>query len=310
MKTTFLTKALALAGVIFLTAATTQAACFTRPSASGGTYSSYVYLAWSANSYANYGYYVYRTTTSKYTGAVRLGRVTGRSCIDTSAKIGTKYWYWISPIRKSGSRLTYVVPKSGAAATSAQSGWRKLFVPTPSLSLSSSSVTLTWSSSSAAKKGYYIYRGTSSSFSYASKIGKTKKSVRKFVDKSAYPGRTYYYWVLPRGPNTSWYSSSKWAKGWRKLVVPTPKAKWYGNAWSDPSYVYWSSTYGAQKYKVYRGRSWSSATLISTLTGTALYDYGVPHDGYAYYYWVCPVDIEGDRWYNSSKNSNGVRNCY
>jgi hypothetical protein len=301
MKTPFLAKALALAGAIFLVSAAAEAATFTRPYASGGNYSSYVKLTWSANSYANYGYYVYRTTTSKFTGAVRLGRVTSRCCIDTSAKMGTAYWYWIAPIRKSGSRLTWMVPKKGVAATEAQKGWRFPGVPQPTATRTTAYVSLKWSSSPAAKKGYRVYRGTSPSYSSASLLAST--TGRQYVDRTAYPGRNYYYWILVRGSNCNWYNNSKRVLGYRNLIVPWPNLLWTGQGWDDPLRITWTSTYGARKYMVYRGKTWASAVLIKTMTGTTLYDYGIPHDAEKYYYWVCPVDVEGRRWYNVNKTN-------
>lgn len=187
---------------------------YTRPTASKGKYAAYVHVTWEANSYANNGYYVYRTTTKQFKNAVRLAKVTSRSYNDRSAQRGGDYWYWIAPIRTESGSSTYILPKSGAAATDKQNGYRTVSIPKPSVKSGKSSIKLTWSSSSSAKNGYFVYRGTSSSFAKASKLASTKGL--SYVDKNASRGRTYYYWILVRGPNVNWYSSSKWTAGRRK----------------------------------------------------------------------------------------------
>lgn len=288
MKLATLTKTAALAGAWFLaTAFTASAISISAPTASR-TYASYVRVTWPASPYARKGYNVYRTPTAKFKNAVRLGRTTSRVWVDRKAGSAREYYYWVEPV---GYKL-----RAGQTAAARQGGWRNFAIPKPVITCSTAAVTVKWGASGQAKNGYYVYRGTSTSFAAASRIAATRG--RAFRDTTAYPGRTYYYWIVVRGYNVSVYHATKRTAGCRKLVVPVPSGKWTGNAYDDPFYLSWKSVYGATKYRVYRGTHWTNASLLYTTTGTTLYDYTVPHDGVWYYYWVCPVDIEGYRWYN------------
>lgn len=294
MKTAIWTKTAALAGAWILATVLTANAktiSVSPPTASKGTYGSYVRMTWPANAYARKGYNVYRTTTPVFRSAVRLGTTKSRVWVDRKAGAAREYWYWVEPV---GYKLI-----AGQRALSRQGGYRHFAVPTPKISRSTAGVTIKWNPSAQAKKGYRIYRGTSPSFALASALANT--TARSYVDRSAYPGRTYYYWIAVRGYNVTVHNASKRRAGFRNLVVPTPSGKWTGTAYSDPFYISWSSVYGATKYQIYRGTSSANATLLYTTTGTGLYDYSVPHDGTWYSYWVCPIDIENRPWCDTSK---------
>lgn len=292
-----LAKSIAMAGAIFLMAAVSaQAIVVSQPTATKGNYASFIYVTWSANAYANRGYYVYRTSTGKFVNPVRLGSTTGRSWIDRTALSGRKYWYWIAPRNSNGY---YYPPYKNTSAKTCQGGWRTFTIPTPTVARGSSTsgLYLYWSASPQAKYGYRIYRSTRSSGG-AVCVGTTTR--RYFTDTTAYPGRTYYYWIFVRGYNVTVYQSGKWGKGWLALSVPTPSV----TAYSGYNKISWTSVRGAQKYKLYVGTSssWSSATCWYTTSSAStrtLYHRNPVH-GRRYYYWVCPVDIEGDRWYRAS----------
>lgn len=72
-----------------------------KPSASKGTYSGYVLVKWSKVSKATGGYYVKRGTSSKYSDATTIKKVSKstKSYKDKSAVKGRKYYYWVCPIR-------------------------------------------------------------------------------------------------------------------------------------------------------------------------------------------------------------------
>ena len=67
------------------------------PSASDGTYSSYVYVSWSSVSGAS-KYIVMRGTSSTYSSAKQLTTTSNTYYYDSSATEGTRYYYWILPV--------------------------------------------------------------------------------------------------------------------------------------------------------------------------------------------------------------------
>lgn len=291
----FLRSFLVAASVALMTASTSHAGAYVpTPAASDGSYSSYIRVTWSASSSARYGYYVYRSTTPYFSQAYKLGRTTNRYWYDYQGSTARKYYYWVCPIyKKSGSWYYYWYNTSHYNA-----GFKRFTIPTPTVSKgkSTASLYLSWSSSPHAKYGYTIYRGTSASFAYASKIGTTYN--RYYYDSTAYPGRTYYYWVAVNGYNVTVYESSKRGSGYRSLAVPY--AKGYNTSYGV--YLYWDSVYGASSYRIYRGTSSSisSASWVGTTYNTYWTDTSVV-SGRKYYYWICPIDCEGDRWYNTGK---------
>ena len=152
-------------------------------------------------------------------------------------------------------------------------------------------VRVTWYTSSGASY-YRVYRGTSSSSSYATALGSWQTSTT-YDDTSAVAGTTYYYWVKAAtsssGTNASGFSSSN--TGYRKkVVIPSAPA---GVSATDGTYtdkvsVTWYSSSGASYYRVYRGTGSSSSyatALGSWQTSTTYYDYSATA-GTTYYYWV------------------------
>lgn len=323
MKKTFLSKTIACMGAIFLMAAVTaQAVTFTRPTATKGSYSSYVYVSWAANGSAQYGYAVYRTPTAKWQNAVRLGYTTKgtRYWYDRTAQAGRMYWYWIAPIytrglRYSGGRYYYqyysCVPGYGVAANTSQKGYKTVFCPQPTAGkgTSQAGVYLSWGSSSHSWYGYRVYRSTSTSFSTATCIASTSKSQRSYLDTSAYPGRNYYYWIGVRGYNTTFYTAAKKANGYRALGVSQTK----GYETSDGElYLYFnaasSSVTGAKKYRVYCGTATSIGSWVSSLANPELHWIYVPRSvvyprrNYRTYWRILPVDERGKVWQRKDKS--------
>lgn len=291
MKKTALGRALAVASALFLlTAADLSAISITAPTATKGIHSAYVKLTWPANAYAKKGYIVYRTPTAYYYNAIKLGTTKNRTWLDRTAQQGRKYWYWICPV---GYYLY-----SGQEAGNGQGGYKYVTIPKPTVSRGKSTTSLyvSWTSSPQAQYGYWVWRSTSSSFSTAYRVASTYS--RSYLDTSAYPGRTYYYWIAPRCFNISPYNVSKYGYGWLALAVPYPDG--YVN--DGVVTLTWASSYGAQYYNIYRGTSsnLSSASYVGYSYGTSWTDYNLSY-GRTYYWWVCPVDIEDDEWYNASK---------
>lgn len=322
MRRTFLNKTIACAGALFLmAAATTQAVTFTRPTATKGTYSSYVYVSWSANSGALYGYRVMRTSTPEYRNPVDMGKTYNRYLIDRTAQPGRAYWYWVCPVYTrslvySGGRYTYVyyrkVPTVGTSAYLSQRGYKTVSVPIPSVGkgTSQAGVYLSWAASPQSWYGYQIRRGTSTDRTKAIVIANTSRSQRTYLDTSAYPGRKYYYWIYVRGYNLNFYNgSSSRPYGYRGLSVPQTQGYETSNG---ELYLYFnaasSSVTGAKKYRVYCGTATSIGTWVTSLANPEyhwirLYRSQLSSRLNRRTYWrILPVDERGSVWQRTDKS--------
>ena len=195
------------------------------------------------------------------------------------------------------------------AGSSPDSPTKKLSVPTPKASKKQNSyVKLKWKQVSGAE-GYYVFRGTSTSWNDASYLTKiTSRLTTVHYDYTATPGTKYHYWVCPYASGYYHYNTSKYATGMRKmLAVPTPKASKKQTAYVKVS---WKKVSGAEGYYVFRGTStsWSQAVKIRELAGgntRVFYDYSATA-GVKYIYWVCPY--AGGYYYNNTgKYATGMR---
>ena len=184
------------------------------PSASKGTYAGYVRITWSKSSGAPSGYRIMRGTSSTFSKATLLTKVSSSttSYNDTSAVAGKTYYYWVCPVK--GSYYYYVESKYA-------SGYRKSSaptVPTPSASKGTYAdyVKISWSKVSGATGGYYVKRGTSSTYSLATTLKKCSATTTALLDYTATAGKTYYYWVCPIKGSSYYYNTSRYASGYRK----------------------------------------------------------------------------------------------
>jgi hypothetical protein len=279
------------------------------PTATKGTYDVCVSATWAADSNARFGYYVYRTPTAKFQNAIRLGKTANRFWVDRTAASGRRYWYWIAPIHgrtvqyrtntvgQVRSRQAYYVyrcyaPKAGTTARACQDGWKAFSVPTPSVArgTSTSRLYLSWLHSPQARYGYRIYRSTTPSFWSSTAIATTYN--RYYYDATAMPGRTYYYWIAVRGFNVVSYNPYRAGSGKLALAVPVPTG--------SRTRLSWSSVRGAARYQIYQGTNiyFSCARCVATTTLTQWQ--ASSSSGGALYWWIAPVDAEGNVWYNAS----------
>ena len=195
------------------------------------------------------------------------------------------------------------------AGSSPDSPKKKLSVPTPKASKKQNAyVKLSWKKVSGAE-GYYIFRGTSTSWKDASYLTKiTSRFTNLYYDYSATPGTKYRYWVCPYASGYYHYNTSKYATGVRKILsVPTPKASKKQTAYVKLS---WKKVSGAEGYYIFRGTStsWSQAVKIREIVGGTtriFYDYSTTA-GVKYRYWVCPY-ANGYYYNNTKKYATGVR---
>lgn len=74
------------------------------PSASDGTYSSYVYVTWSSVTGAS-KYIIKRGTSSTYSSAKQLTTTYNTYYYDSNATAGVRYYYWILPVDSYGNAV-------------------------------------------------------------------------------------------------------------------------------------------------------------------------------------------------------------
>lgn len=171
-------------------------------------------------------------------------------------------------------------------------------------------VQVSWSKVKSASE-YVIYRGTSSIRSQAvelTRIEANKKNKRSYKDYTAVRKGVYYYWVeVVDSDGQRWSDTAKCDSGYRKkLVVPKPNAS--DGKYAEYVRVKWKAVKNAAGYAVYRGTvaDFSYAVRIGSFGQgvVAVLDYGA-QVGVKYYYWVCPVDSEGNEWSASGKSNKG-----
>ena len=185
----------------------------------------------------------------------------------------------------------------------------KLAVPQPyATTTMTDQVLLKWNASEGAVS-YKIRRGTTATFSQSKSIGTSTKI--SYSDTTAVAGTTYYYWVLPVNQNgVAYYNSGKYAVGKRatetvKLEVPTPYAT---TDRTDSVGLSWKSISGAKSYRIYRGTTTtlSAASVLTTTSSTSYSDITAVAET-TYYYWVCPIDVDGRQWTDAPKYAAGRR---
>lgn len=230
-----------------------------------------VVLSWNAVEGAA-SYQVYRTTGSN-TEFDKIATVTGTTYKDTSAVVGTKYYYKVRAIGTNGSYGKFSYEKAAKAKCAAP-------VVTAGNNASTGKVTLKWKAVKGASK-YEIYRATSKTGTYT-KIYTT--SGTSFTNTSTNPGYSYYYKVraIDKNGNKSDYSKIVG----RTCDCAAPVVKVTNVASTGKIKLTWGDVTGAAKYEVYRATSKTGTyTKIYTTTGTSMINTSVT-PGKTYYYKV------------------------
>jgi hypothetical protein len=191
---------IALAGLACPALAQCPPAAPTGLTASDGAFCGSVFLNWNDVSGAN-TYNVYRNTTNSYSSSSFIGSALfGNSQLtDLTASTGQTYYYWVTATR------TLCLPGSGISGPSAvNSGYRGQEPPAPFGVAASdddycNAIRVTWVTPNPGLGGaparFRIYRNTINLYLTSSDVGTAFASAREFIDNSANPETTYYYWV-------------------------------------------------------------------------------------------------------------------
>ena len=155
------------------------------PSASDGAYTDKVRISWSSVSGAN-SYIIYRCTSTSSSSCSQISTDSSSPYDDTSATIGTTYYYRLKACSNSGGNgcSDYSNYDTGYSAIVVPN------IPTVSDGDYTDKVRISWSSVSGANS-YIIYRCTSTSSSSCSQIGTDSSS--PYNDTSSTAGIIYYY---------------------------------------------------------------------------------------------------------------------
>jgi fibronectin type 3 domain-containing protein len=250
--------------------------------ASDGTSPSRVTVTWNAVPGAR-GYRVFRATGSATPTQVGLTSASSLSFNDTSAAAGTNYSYTVKATGPSGI--------ADSAASAANAGWRALPAPTgvtASDGTSSEHVRVTWRAQAGATV-VNIYRAEGSATPGLAGIAMATAGF--FDDVNAIPGRVYRYSARFFGESgTGNGASSASDTGYRALAAPTGLA-----STSEESRIRlsWTMLRGATSYRIYRGTSPASLTLLAT-TSARTYDDVSAQRGVTYTYRISALFPQGE----------------
>jgi len=254
----------------------------TNVSASDGTYTDRVRVTWSASSGAT-SYKVYRATSSGGTKTT-LGSASSTTYDDTSASVGTTYFYWVKASNSYGTS-DYSSYNTGSCQGTAAGPPSSITVPS---SDRDGSYAVSWELSSTSSVTYVLEEATNASFSNGLRQAYSGSSTSTTITGRS-NGSTYYYRVKA---TRSGYTDSSWRTDSNGCMVtitppvpPTPGSISYPTSDSDGSYtVSWASSSGVTSYQLERsnngGSSWSqvysdSGTFYGESVGNGSYRYRV-----------------------------------
>jgi titin len=252
-----------------------------------------VTLAWNAPA-SNGGatitnYKVYRGTASGgETLLTTLGAVTGWT--DTGTTNGTTYWYTVSAVNSVGEG---VASNERSAAPATVPGAPTL----ASATAGNGQVALTWtappSTGGAGITAYKVYRATTSG---GETLLTTLGAVTSYTDSTTANGTAYYYEVSAvNAVGEGALSNERSATPSTVPGSPSLTSAGAGNgqvslAWSAPGSNGGSTITG---YKVYRGTTSGSETLLTTLGNVTGWTDAGAANGTTYYYEVAAVNAAG-----------------
>ena len=268
-------------------------------SASDGTYTNRVQVAWSAVEGAE-AYEVYRNTSSNAASATLLGAPAGTQYSDASATPGRAFYYWV----KARSELTGGLVCTGAVSK-VDSGWRAMEAPqnlSPSQGTFANMIRVSWSGVLGAT-GYEVWRNTNAAVGLAYKVADT--TLTNCDDEGAMPGIVFHYWARAKstkGPGPFSAPASGYCVSHTNPVPAVPG----GVTASDGTYtdrvrVEWTAVYAASSYEVWRNvlDFLDKAEWVADVVGTRFEDFATA-DRVFYYYWIRAKNSAGVSGYSDS----------
>lgn len=182
-------------------------------SASQGTSADNVQLSWNGSSGAA-GYIILRSQATESNTASEVARSSLTAYNDSAISAGTLYYYWIK---------AYTTANTSSYSTGA-SGYCGFSVPTGVAASDGtyySCVYVSWNAVNGAVS-YQVWRSTTADSASAGKIGET--GYNYYIDASATPGITYYYWIQAKKWSITG-SFSDYASGWRRSMAAGNNAR-------------------------------------------------------------------------------------
>ena len=251
--------------------------------ATKGTQLAHVALSWNNDSDKETGFVIYRHTANAFESATPLhtnaANVTTYN--DTTAVIGTRYYYWIVATNALGT----------SSPSDPDSGFRKLPMVTGVSATDGTSTdytTITWTDSNAGESGYSVWYYTANASGSALFLGNTAANVATYNHEGT-PGQQYYYWVRATNSTLATQSDLQAAgePGYRRLAPVYVSAT--DNTDTEQVALTWTDILGETGYQVWRSETTSpnDAELLETLTaGATSYNDTDAMSGFQYYYWV------------------------
>ena len=256
-----------------------------------------VTLTWGAVSGAG-GYNVYRTSGGSSYGAygtlIKVG-VTATTFADTTAVNGTLYTYSVYPIRQDHAGQDSQGTTSNIATAAPATSVTPLSPPLLAVTAQSgsSSLSLQWSNVPGAT-AYNVYRSTTAGGEGAVPVATNQGSGSQGSGMSSYndsglttsPATTYYYKIVPLGPNGESTPSNE-ATATPGVTPLTYVSGLTGTAGYGSVTLNWSALTNATNYNVYR----NSVLIAVGVSGLTYTDSG-PGPG-SFSYSVAAVDKDG-----------------
>lgn len=265
-------------------------------------------LGWSDNANNETGFKLERSTNASFSAATVIDvpanpnfTYANMSYSDTGLTPGTTYYYRVRAYNSAGYSaysitITVAMPQTKPAPPSIISGQAD----------SPTQITLNLADNSNNESGFNLERSTNASFTNATvfNLGANSTTVFSFRDTNLLPGTSYYYRIYAyNSAGNSAYSNVLLLMTPSEITPPLPPSSFNAQAVSanqiDLSWQHYGNNIVG--FKIKRGLSSSSLTLIATLTSATRRSYsdtGLRADT-IYYYQICSYSSSGNSAYTN-----------
>ena len=259
-------------------------------SATDGDFADRVEIVWPKVTGGSH-YRIYRSDRADPTTAQPLTSwQTVTAWVDQQVVPGEIYYYWVQVATGSAG-------ENASGFGSLNSGYREL-VPPSAVQVTTGrlgEIEVAWEPTEGA--GFFrIYRGNSARPSAARALSEWQTSTR-FIDRTATPGATHYYWVKasPKGNGANASGFGQGTSGYRALGAPSGLA-----LTGEPAVLrlHWQAVAGASYYQVLRAEGFDvqRAESLGKWQRETEFDDRTAVPGVSYNYWVqAAVNREGER---------------